>query len=680
MESKGTPFGSSQHPMTQNTPINERQVESLPHNFAFHYTEMPKTPEPLEPVPQPIQPGPPKVRIRRRRPAILSFDGANDDDEPWSSDVVPTIEVSHAEGPVSMPQPTRASDIRASNRLCTPTAVSRISSSPKTPLHQIHTPLSNGFDKHNVWSPTTPSTAGATIKRPSSGFSDSSISSSSSFDTDYEAAYEAHYASVSCTSPESDANDPFVTSTLTGKQALGASAQFHLKDKSNPKKHRSKVQWTADMDNHLMLTYAAYLSDPVVTPFKTLPGTAPPLGVCHRVAREAKRSWKGHRVTLNTVPEDDGNSYASLDATIMRDESSAPPKFAVPIQSESTSSNGPGDVRRLMSPWPRSGCSTRKRLRQLCKQKPALSPHYQRIIQSRSPSPFESNISRVRFSSPSSAFSTRDMNFTLATSTAKTMQPGNPLAMLHYDGDNRDHRSIHHNPPSRSRSPCSTPHHKSHSLHSARDLSNHRQPLKMARYLRSPFQEQPGHEVAPPMPPPLHSFDGISSGVQQQLQSPLELHHPRPMSNSMKRRAEAPLGDERSSEDPEIRRDWLNTFFDDKDSSLGKRRLRRGFSLGTGLGNPGFQSRHISELFTPPDSTSAAGQESSSASSHVADHMQSHSGNVIQQVPVDPARLSILPPGQHQLPQALANGAGVGGFRPARHLGSPFAPNTFPRS
>lgn len=666
MESKGGPPSPNGSTLPQTPPITQRQAETLPHSFAFHYadTQLPKTPEAVQQDVRAGPPNPPKVRIRRRRRAFLGYDGAQDD-EPLDMDHIPSIELSELEAPLPLPRPDQVPGLLLSPSLASLVGMGRFASPPRTPLSQVHTSFGNNLAIASPWSSSVGSPFGASITRPSSTFSDSSISSISSSET---------FASKggSCTSPETDGTDPFVFSE-SKKAVLASPAEIRPQATVKRVKKHSKVKWTPDMDNHLWLSYMAYMSDPVVTPFKTLPGTAPPLGVCYRVARNAKKGWKGRRTNLQTVEEDPSATFASLDATIMRREASAPPKLEDspdtirPVLINRSSSGG---IRRVMSEWPRSSSSTRKRLRHLCKHKSALTPHYQRLMENRSPSPFESSSSRPRFSSPplrtdGSTFSTRDMNVSLATSTAASMQPGGPLSQLASEPRASGPRT----PPPRS--PRTGAHQKSQSLQFTLGLGNQQEPAVDVRRLASPFHEKPHQMPAPPLPPPMQSV------IQQpkRLDSPLELHHPRPLSSSMKRRAHWPLGEESLSEDPEIRRDWLQTMLDDPSVANGKRRMRRGFSLGAARHSLP-QTRHISDLYAAPDATDASDRPmiSHHAQNQPSMHeVQPSSGSSQLGAPMMGIQYQHQPHQEHPLP---------------RPLGSPFAPirsnvglsNTFPRS
>ncbi|KAF4581075.1 hypothetical protein GQ602_007212 [Ophiocordyceps camponoti-floridani] len=164
-----------------------------------------------------------------------------------------------------------------------------------------------------------------------------------------------------------------------------------------------KAPWTRPMSKHLWSTYMMYLQDPKVTPFRIGRSGIPPSGVCLRVAREAKRSWKGSR---NQAP-----SEANSGSITPRPESSVP-----------------------YVSWPHTCAATRAHLRELCKMYSATATR-DRHYMARSPTPFGKTATRYwnRRSAPPqspSVFSGSDMAMSLAVCTAESMQPQGPLARL----------------------------------------------------------------------------------------------------------------------------------------------------------------------------------------------------------------------------------------------------------
>ncbi|ETN46430.1 uncharacterized protein HMPREF1541_00614 [Cyphellophora europaea CBS 101466] len=248
--------------------------------------------------------------------------------------------------------------------------------------------------------------------------SDSSISSAGTFTT------RPTSFSGSATSPDTDAMDPFSpgkvyiipdTPTRRGKK---------LKLKSEFSKE--KVQWSIEMDNHLFNVYQIYLADPAVTPFKTVPGSIPPTGVCHRVSRRAKETWpKARRVSRPIVQRYKVRSVF---------DGRGSPLSRTPEPEDFLRTDAALESRES---WP-SESATRRRLKQLCKEKFTISAHYQRLRESRSPSPFTSQFERRPSSRlsrsvsrqpeeerPGAAYATRELGISLVASGATA-----PLAQL----------------------------------------------------------------------------------------------------------------------------------------------------------------------------------------------------------------------------------------------------------
>ncbi|KAG6036351.1 hypothetical protein E4U40_001007 [Claviceps sp. LM458 group G5] len=202
-----------------------------------------------------------------------------------------------------------------------------------------------------------------------------------------------------CASPESERLERFVPRLApedTGKTIKPTTYQIR-----SAKSRRAP--WTEPMNQHLWSTYMTYLQDPKVTPFRVGKSGIPPSGVCMRVAREAKRSWKGSRPHVQP-----GNRSGSSTPTA---ESAGP-----------------------YIEWPHTCAATRGRLRELCKAHSAATARHIRYM-SNSPTPFRKTGSRfcARPSVPArspSVFSAADLAMSLAVSTADSMQSQGPLAQL----------------------------------------------------------------------------------------------------------------------------------------------------------------------------------------------------------------------------------------------------------
>ncbi|QDS78020.1 hypothetical protein FKW77_002831 [Venturia effusa] len=573
-------------------------AQTLPRNFTFTYHDgaLPKTPEPSggEELARHSPPPPPReyrdsFRLKRRRPpisaaqrsfrAIYPSSETSDPFEESSDIVIPSIEVSDA--PTSFHHVETSSNSPLGQWAALSPELQPYSP-PKTPAAQIY----GSFYPPEQDDPAEDSSSqGESLTRPStacSGFSDSSIASSvESFPSlGYNSSPKRDMLSLFGELPEHDA-DPMVSSPLQSYGPPVAPRQI----------------WTQDMDDHLWITYMRYLQDPTHTPFKMLPGTAPPLGVCSRVVREAKRTWKGLR-TASIPPAFRFARWGS-------NRAGAPTENA-----EGNAAPVAVDVRRTFATWSRSDAATRKRLRDLCKRKPTLSAHYNRLMHARSPSPFLSSVrdrstslAREAYSPPpapvrphvqSSTFSTRDMNVSLFTSISTTMQPGHPLSQLTSDAATPKARASTQFAPLHGRSPG---HQKAQSVHLGFGINDSTRQAG-SRALASPFRPTHNfHSTAAESHEPLQAVVSDSnSGLS--LGSPVELHQPQPRRSIFKRPATQELEDVEHSEDPLTRQNHLmkELFGPAQAMDIGHRRVRsRGFSLGD-------VSAHLrlSGMFSPP--------------------------------------------------------------------------------
>ncbi|KAI1660950.1 hypothetical protein F4813DRAFT_348860 [Daldinia decipiens] len=332
----------------------------------------PKTPEPSAPGDEFRLPSPPRPRLKLKRRHVSQHLNAPTQQflaSVAAADVpVPSIEV---EEPDSM---------GIYGHLNAPTF-----SPPKTPAIEFAPPSETKFPDWSVGSEWSYSDVESSPEyessRPSTAFS--TQTSSSLFSQFSHASEDSNYMS-----PELKALE---------------FPKFESDTNVNvPHKERSrKAPWTKAMDSHLWSTYMLYLQDPRVTPIRLGRSRIPPNGVCLRVAREAKRSWKGSKGHL-TVDMKSGSNTPTAE--------SAKPYIE----------------------WPHTCAATRAHLRELCRMKAAASPGR---YKSRSPTPFHKAAHRRwnRKSVPaqsSAAFSARDMAFSLAVSTSDTMKLDAPLAQL----------------------------------------------------------------------------------------------------------------------------------------------------------------------------------------------------------------------------------------------------------
>ncbi|KAH6643639.1 hypothetical protein C7974DRAFT_1956 [Boeremia exigua] len=600
---------------------------TLPRNFMFHYRDgaAPQTPEP-EPQAFELQPPPPPrqtLKVRRRRATLVRQH--IELDFPMEEKPIPTIEATnYFESTNALPSPPSAFD---NAYLSPPTSFSRLASPPKTPAHQVRTIDIFAAPQH--WDDLEPSCS-ETSSRPtsSSGFSDSSISSRGSMESLVSRG-------GSCTSPEEEMCDPFSFDALEMKYKQPSSPLAAHQQPRPTKKLKLRATFTEEMDYHLWRTYMTYLQDPTVTPFKAVPLTTPPNGVCHRVARMARKTWKG------PIPA----RAPSVRAARFGSQSGTPDTIRALKSGSST------PLARLNKPYMRypTEKQCRKRLRDLAKQRPNLSAYYQRLLH-RSPSPFQSSPPSEKAEEPiqpqaqplsspfaqetsSFTFSTRDMNVSLATSTATSMRMGNPLSQLASDLTPRPEQKSW----SKARSSA---HQKSQSLHVGLGLG-------LSNVLGSPFQSSSTVEMtdagsSPHNAQTWHAQTGLPT---PRLGSPFQLHAPRPKSRVFKRRALANSFEDKT-------RNRGNSFVDDifgAPAESSHRRVRdRGFSLGDMMDGAGARRLPLS----------------SSASSDFNPFV-----NLRPQ----------LPSPVHTSPAIMAEAHGQGTIR----LGTPFGgrpSNTFPRA
>jgi hypothetical protein len=317
--------------------------------------------------------------------------------------VLPSIEV-HTN--LSRPSYTHsATDPTPSDRLKLSTL--RDSQLPRTPVAQTKTApteyKSHAWDMHR-------STSECSFQ------SDSSFSSSEDTFATRPTSFDG-----SATSPENELQDPFSPTKVN--IIPDTPSRKSKKLRINTFTSKANVTWSIEMDNHLFNVYQIYLADPTVTPFKTVPGSIPPTGVCHRVARRAKETWpRASRIPKPLIQRYKMRNIIETRG-VVRDKTPEPSDFL------RTDNN---DVR---GGWP-SESATRKRLKQLCKDKFTITAHYQRLRESRSPSPFQDQFLRRPLSrlsrsmsaqdgESSTTYATRELGISLVASGATA-----PLAQL----------------------------------------------------------------------------------------------------------------------------------------------------------------------------------------------------------------------------------------------------------
>ncbi|KAI9803818.1 MAG: hypothetical protein M1825_001698 [Sarcosagium campestre] len=592
-------------------PVRPKLSITLPRNFTFHYTDgqAPRTPE-RDTEEQPRLPSPPRpYRLRTRRrpqlPPASSFEPSSSSPAEPHNVPLPTIEA---------PQPfVEAATLQwlpdhqpAKGLLAPLFPVERAISPPKTPSAQVFV----AFDKpatepRSVWGGECEVNPGESISRPTSACSVSSDSSNSSSGT--SASIPSNGGS--CTSPESDAPDPFwypSTTRQKGKARIRPSSPTVGRGRKVSQKLKFS-QWTDDMDTHLWKTYLLYLQDPTVTPIRVNPGSVPPLGVCHRVAREAKRSWRESRPAQGR--DNDGRGFLTdpLGKQVLRDVNDEANAVNTADSPDTLTDKTSGSLtptgkegHRVHIKWPRSEGATRRRLRVLCKRKATPSTSLQRHLQSRSPTPFQRP--RARLASPfggldGPTFSTRDMAFSLSTSTSTTMHQGGPLAQL-----SQGESSVRNLGDEWFGQPPSRPQSRIQAELQQRGLGidglghGHTFPR-----LGSPFAGRPRPstlQMTPlrpqPSPPQIQQDSNDDASPAPALSSPVLLKEPIPFS-SLKRRAVHQLEDELSPGGTDIRGSIFQDLFGAPADSSHRRVRSRGFSLGDIS-----QGSRLSSLVTPP--------------------------------------------------------------------------------
>ena len=415
-------------------PKSQSQLSiTLPRSFTFHYTEGPKTPEqPIEPSIPSSPPARAPYRVKRRsRRSISSFLQSGDTEAfaPSQDTPIPSIELPNPVNSslASLPCPSVTSD-----HVSAPPTIRASTALPKTPEPQV--------SRLSRWN--THYDTGESITRPLSACS---IVSDSSANSD-KSLVSYPTGDGSCTSPESDVPDPFRFSSVKRAKGRKLASLLHSLGPygDNTETKSPRTLWSAEMDRHLWSNYLRYIQDPTVTPFKMLPGVPPPLGVCHRVAREARKTWRygaGSTPTLLSPSHPHRPEQAQASITTLEHHSQN-------FNSAAKDHHSPGG--RVAVPWPKSGSSTRRRLRHLCKIKPSIAPHYQRLIQTRTPSPSTSASTasprqRSSLSGPClvPSLDTRDVHISLAVSTSDTMQLHGPLAKLASQSGFVEHPASH---------------------------------------------------------------------------------------------------------------------------------------------------------------------------------------------------------------------------------------------
>lgn len=572
----------------------QRQLSrTLPKNFTFPSlgadgADEPRTPErPHRYVDVPKAPRHsfsscrlPRVRVRsgtdvcaRMDLDLFRFQGSSGPSAPAEDTPLPSIEVPQQS--TSYETPSYFEDSTNNNNDNRYLAPPHNRMSFKTPPAQIRgTPLEHDAHPWPSWDQTP-----GPISRPGSACSNVSDSSVESIET------FASRPSVggSCTSAESDFDSYF---------PLEFPKEPEMSSPTLPKKHkvqRPQVKdqsWTRDLDNHLWNTYQLYLQDPTMTPFKMTPGSIPPLGVTSRVARRAKRTWeKRHRFT-------------TLPTQTAADRSGS----STPKATEKTSNSN--------AAWPKSDAKTRSRLKHLCRRKFCIAPHYQRMMQSRSPEPVADMLgnadSRVHNFAEGSCttYATRDLGVSLVASAPT------PLAQLAAEAPApvADRSSEWFNNPI---------------ITSPKAASPHTSPKAAAPSLSTQYLRPQPYSIPPRLGSPFVYNTWGPGGINRQVaditSTPRRetVHIPgRRMRRNTHfdltpREADDVFSSDVYSKDPseeEVHRRLSDYIHEDKFQNIGHGRVRiRNRGATTGAVGP--RSRDVSQLFSPPSSLNSSQAE-----------------------------------------------------------------------
>lgn len=368
-------------------------------------SNMPCTPEPstaAEPAtahpPPPRSPARPRFRLRKRTASNLSAPTKQFLASVAAADVpIPSIEEPSVldEDMIDSAYPSISGDIEQIDfyHSARPTFSKRNFSPPRTPLPGV-VPL---LEPHQFPDWSLGSTLDSLESSPDYESSRPSTARSTQTSSSLFSRYSVASEELSqCVSPETELTDRF-GSFLSAEDA-------HRATKPRPTSIRTrKAPWTRAMSHHLWATYMIYLQDPKVTPFRIGKSGIPPDGVCLRVAREAKRSWR--RSKPSTQP--------------LRSRNTTPTAASL----------------RPASQWPHTCAATRGHLRELCKTSTGSAARINRY-NANSPTPFGRTASRYwnRRSAPpkqqNSVFSGSEMAMSLSMSTSESMQPHGPLARL----------------------------------------------------------------------------------------------------------------------------------------------------------------------------------------------------------------------------------------------------------
>jgi len=379
---------------------------TLPRGFRCpDYDEPPRTPEPSAQADDAQIPSPPRPRLKLRRRVVSQLAAPTQQflasvaaaDVPIPSIEEPEIAPDDYDMDGRCPFPEFRCEDEGDMQFLRPGR--RGLSAPKTPVPELEAALPQ--TRYPNWTIGSISSVESTPEpdyessRPST--SRSTQTSASLFSRFSHASDDDHPDNF-----RDETKDEDSTYLVTPDEAAPAHRPTDLRGKAR------KAPWTKAMSDHLWSTFMLYLQDPSVTPVRMGKSGIPPHGVCLRVAREAKRSWKGSKALSKATSLAEGGKSGSATPT-----------------AESTGT---------FIQWPHTCAATRAHLRDQCRLK-ASSRANNHNFASRSITPFTQAAARHwnRRSTPArptAPFATQDMSVSLALSTSESMQPNGPLAQL----------------------------------------------------------------------------------------------------------------------------------------------------------------------------------------------------------------------------------------------------------
>ncbi|KAL2023226.1 hypothetical protein VTK56DRAFT_3349 [Thermocarpiscus australiensis] len=377
---------------------------TLPRGFRYSgYDDAPKTPEPLLQTDEGQIPSPPRPRLKLRRRVVSQLCAPTQ--QFLASVAAADVPIPSIEEPETSSQDFAAlGDYRVSPGLhCDGEADPNLLhprvkafSPPKTPAPTFEPSLPP--TQYPDW--TIDSAISSVESTPEPDYESSRPSTSRSTQT--SASLFSIFSQVSDEDHCEIFGEEAKNNSLIREEDVGSRRPAG----SNAKPRRAP--WTKAMSDHLWSTYVLYLQDPKVTPFRMGRSCIPPHGVCLRVARAAKRSWRGSKALARAANSGGGRESGSATPT--------------------AGSSG------TFIQWPHTCAATRAHLRELCRLK-ASSPGNNHRLLSRGTTPFSQAAARHwnRRSTPARSpapFGTQDMSTSLVLSTSESMRPNGPLAQL----------------------------------------------------------------------------------------------------------------------------------------------------------------------------------------------------------------------------------------------------------